>query len=109
VARLFHVTSVHNRASIAEHGLDWTRMSAARGLAGSRQPEQQGCFLTDELTVDWFVRLNNTGGPVDVWAVDDVDEDQLLSSPEDYRYLPEPISPDRLTLVRRDIKPAPSV
>jgi hypothetical protein len=80
VARLFHVTSVHNRASIAEHGLDWTRMSAAR----------------------------DTGGPVDVWAVDDVDEAQLLTSPEGYQYLPQRISPDRPTLVRRDISPLPA-
>jgi hypothetical protein len=105
VVRLFHVTSVDNRASITEHGLDWTRMNAARGIAGSRRPEQEGCFLADEWTADYFVRLNNTGGPVDVWAVEAVDELQLLTSPEGYQYLPELISADRLTLVRRDIEP----
>jgi hypothetical protein len=44
-----------------------------------------------------------TGGPVDVWAVDDVAEVRLVTSREGYEYLPERISPDRLPLVRRDI------
>ena len=35
---LYHVTSVLNRESIAQHGLDWRRMGAARGIAGSRAP-----------------------------------------------------------------------
>jgi hypothetical protein len=103
VARLFHVTSVDNRASITEHGLDWTRMSAARGIAGSRRPEQEGCFLAADWEIDWFVQMNNTGGPVDVWAVEDVDQAQLLTSPEGFHYLPERIPADRLSLVRRDI------
>jgi hypothetical protein len=107
VARLFHVTSVDNRASITEHGLDWTWMNAARGIAGSRRPEQEGCFLADESTADFFVQLNGTGGPVDVWAVEDVDEVLLLTSPEGFEYLPERISANRLTLVRRDIGPPP--
>jgi hypothetical protein len=48
---------------------------------------------------------NNTGGPVDVWAVEGIDEVRLLTSPAGYLYLPEPISPDRLAFVRRDISP----
>lgn len=32
---LFHVSSVLNRRSIAQHGLDWARMSAARGIAAA--------------------------------------------------------------------------
>ena len=35
---LFHVTSAANRESIRSHGLDWTRMGAARGIAGSMTP-----------------------------------------------------------------------
>ena len=65
-----------------------------------------GCFLADEWTADFFVQLNNTGGPVDVWAVEGVDEVLLLISPEGYQYLPEAISAERLSLVRRDIGPA---
>lgn len=41
----FHVTSSRNRDSILRHGLDWSRMSVAAGIAGSQRPEQQGCFL----------------------------------------------------------------
>lgn len=42
-------------------------MGAAPGIAGSRTPEQQGCFLApDEETAEWFVQMSNTGGPVDV-------------------------------------------
>jgi hypothetical protein len=40
----------------------------------------------DEWEVDWFVRMNNTGGPVDVWAVDRVDEAELMESPEGHHY-----------------------
>lgn len=68
-APLFHVSSVANRRSIGAHGLDWTRMGAAPGIAGSRSPEVEGCFLAGEEDVDWFVlTINNTGGPVDVWG-----------------------------------------
>ena len=42
---LFHVTSALNRDSILAHGLDWTRMGAAPGIAGSLTPEEEGMFL----------------------------------------------------------------
>jgi len=45
MVRLFHVSSAANRKSILAHGLDWTRMGAARGIAGSTTPEQEGVFL----------------------------------------------------------------
>ncbi len=102
----FHVTSVLNRGSIEVHGLDWRRMGAAPGIAGSSRPEQEGCFLTlSEFDCDFFVRMNNTGGPVDVWGVDGVDEAELVESPEGFLYLPEVIPPGRLRLVRRDVPP----
>ena len=67
----YHVTSALNRASIQRYGLDWRRMGSARGIAGSLRAEQEGCFLaSDEGERDWFVRMNNTGGAVDVWEVD---------------------------------------
>lgn len=105
VADRFHVTSSTNRQSIQRHGLDWRLMAGARGIAGSIGPEQQGCFLCREDEVDWFVDMNNTGGPVDVWAVSGVDEDSLVESPEGYEYEPNAIPPDRLRLVRSDIAP----
>src|SRR5215210_9174962 len=106
VTRFFHVTSARNRSSIAVHGLDWRRMRDAPGIAGSHGAEQDGCFLCrDEWEVDWFVRMNNTGGAVDVWAVNDVDEKELVESPGGHFYLAGAIPPERLLLVRRDIEP----
>jgi hypothetical protein len=101
MSRYFHVTSTANRASIEERGLDVTRMGAARGIAGSYSPEVDGCFLADgEEEADWFVRLNNTGGEVDVWAVDNIDPSQLVGNGTGYEYLPGPIARQWLTLVR---------
>jgi hypothetical protein len=100
------VTSVANRLSIAEHGLDWRRMGAAPGIAGSRRPEQEGCFLApDEWTASYFVEMNNTDGPVDVWGVDLPAEAELTESPEGYGYFPGVIPPERLQLLRKDIPP----
>ncbi len=97
--RLYHVTSRLNRASIAEHGLDWERMGAAPGIAGSPTPEVAGVFLCrDEFEVGWFARMNNTGGPVDVWEVDGVDPDSLVDNGSGYGYLAAKIPASQLTL-----------
>lgn len=104
MGRLFHVTSVLNRDSIEAHGLDWSRMKEARGIAGSHRPEKEGCFVCfDEMDAQWFVRMNNTGGPVDVWAIDDLDESTLVVSGEGFSYFPGCIAADKLTLVQRDL------
>jgi hypothetical protein len=88
------------------HGLDWRRMGVAPGIAGSPCPEQEGCFLApDEWTTDYFVEMNNTGGPVDVWTVEGVDASALVTSPEGYEYLPAAIPWEKLRLVRTDIPP----
>lgn len=102
----YHVTSALNRASISRYGLDWSRMGAARGIAGSHRPEQQGCFLAaDEGERDWFVQMNNTGGAVDVWEVQGIDADDLTQSPEGHYYFPGVISAAKLRLVQRDLPP----
>ena len=44
MARLFHVISVANRASILAHGLDWTRM----GAAISPHPGRRLLCITDD-------------------------------------------------------------
>ena len=104
MTRMFHVTSVRNRDSIETHGLDWTRMSAVPGIAGSRRPEVDGIFLADHPSMaQFFVRMNNTGGPVDIWAVDDVDPADLVDSDSGFCYLPARIERHRLTLHDRDI------
>ena len=100
----FHVTSVRNRESIRAHGLDWTRMGAAPGIAGSTVPEVEGVFLcAEEFTVDFFVRMNNTGGAVDVWQVQGVDATKLLDNGTGFYYLPERIAPRELSLLRTDV------
>ena len=89
MALLFHVTSAMNRESILVHGLDWTRMGAAPGIAGSPVPEEDGVFLCrDEFEAGFFVRMNNTGGPVDVWAVAGIDEQKLATTGSGFRYSP---------------------
>lgn len=102
----YHVSSALNRASITEHGLDWRRMGIAPGIAGSAEPEVQGCFLArGEHDRRHFVAMNNTGGPVDVWRVDHVDASRLRTSKHGYTYYPGTIDPDQLTLVDADIHP----
>lgn len=106
MASRFHVTSAANRASIRRHGLDWSRMGAAPGIAGSRAPEVQGCFLAaDEWDADYFVRMNNTGGPVDVWQVSGIEAGDLLEF-SGYAYLPARIPARQLRLVRTDLPSA---
>jgi hypothetical protein len=101
---VFHVTSVRNRESIELNGLDWRLMGAAPGIAGSPRPEQEGCFLApDGWTADYFVEMNNTGGPVDVWAVEGIDASRMLESPEGYSYFPARIPRQHLCLVRESI------
>jgi hypothetical protein len=110
MARLYHVSSVLNRESILAHGLDWTRMGAAPGIAGSEAPEEEGVFLCrDESEADFFVRVNNTGGPVDVWAVTGIDEGQLSTASSGFSYLPARIPRSQVALTGRPVQePAPA-
>jgi hypothetical protein len=107
-SNFFHVSSVLNRQSIARHGLDWTRMRAARGIAGSRRPEVEGVFVCrGKEEADFFLQLNNTDGAVDLWSVDGVDEGLLLDNGNGFVYLPGLIPAARVHLVRSDIPPQP--
>ena len=75
-------------------------MSDAPGIAGSRGPEVDGVFLcVDKVEADYFMLLNNTGGPVDVWQVDGVDVGQLLDAGSGYLYLPRPVRPASVRLI----------
>lgn len=81
-------------------------MAEASGIAGSVEPEQQGCFVCrDQDEAVWFVRMNNTGGPVDVWAVSGVDVGELVESPEGYLYVLRRVPPECLRLVSEDVPP----
>lgn len=99
------MTSSKNRDSIERHGLDWMRMGATCGIAGSSAPEQEGIFLcADEEEADWFVSLNAPGGGVDVWAVDGVDEAELVESPEHHFFAARRIPRSQLTLLHADLR-----
>ncbi|MEZ3182658.1 hypothetical protein KYY02_29565 [Streptomyces pimonensis] len=105
-SNFFHVSSVLNRRSIAQHGLDWTRMGAAPGIAGSHRPEVEGIFVCQgEAAAEFFLHINNTGGPVDLWSVDGVDEGLLLDNGDGFFYLPSRIPAARVRLVRSGIPP----
>ena len=103
-SNFLHVSSVLNRESIAKHGLDWTRMGAAPGIAGSSRPEAHGVFLCrGEDEAQFFLRINNTGGPVDLWSVDSVDEGSLIDNGNGFVYLPGRVPAARVRLVRSDV------
>jgi hypothetical protein len=52
---------------------------------------------------DYFIEMNNSGGPVDVWAIAGIEESALVESSNGFRYFRAPIPADDLTLVRRDV------
>ena len=91
-----------NRDSIDAHGLDWTYMGAARGIAGSDSPEKEGVFVTtNRFDAGFFVRMNNTGGPVDLWAIDGVDIP--LNTSDGFFWVPARIAREKLTLLERSV------
>ncbi|HEY0938076.1 MAG TPA: hypothetical protein VGD91_30575 [Trebonia sp.] len=95
----FHVSSRANRESIRAYGLDWTRMGAAPGIAGSTVPEADGVFLCqDEFHAGFFVRMNNTGGPVDVWVVSGAFQDQMIDNGSGFFYFPGRIPAGQVSL-----------
>jgi hypothetical protein len=103
VTRYFHVSSSRNRESIRAHGLNPSLMHAARGIAGSTSPEVEGIFLGVDEDVDWFVRMNNTGGTVDVWAVDGIESKVLVPNGSGYFYFPGSVPADKVTLLAADL------
>lgn len=79
-------------------------MGAARGIAGSRRPEVEGIFVCrGEEEAGFFLRINNTGGPVDIWSVDGIDEGLLLDNGNGFVYLPGRIPAARVRIVRSDV------
>lgn len=74
-------------------------MGAACGIAGSREPEVEGIFLCrGESEAAWFVHMNNTGGPVDVWVVTGVGRTELHDNGSGLWYSQERSRPPRSTL-----------
>jgi hypothetical protein len=119
---VYHVTSSLNRASIAEHGLDWHQVPAEQGIAGSNSHEQDGVFLARDLDeVDWFVSMGRRRVErdvrrdlgIDVWEVtlehdlDSYFEDPLSDLPyyviDGYLCWAQPIPAARLRLIKQDL------
>lgn len=79
-------------------------MADAPGIAGSQRPEVAGCFLAfDEFDAAFFIRMNNTGGPVDLWAVDGIDSSKLVEASEGFHYYPATIPRDYIRLVQSNV------
>lgn len=98
---LLHVSASVNRGSIERYGLDWRRMGAAPGIAGSRRPEAEAIFLGDDaFEVDFFTSMART--VTDVWSVD-VSGWWLRSGPAGWWLALQPVPPERVSLVRRDV------
>jgi hypothetical protein len=68
------------------------------GIAGSTAPEADGVFLCEEFQVGFFVRMNNTGGPVDVWEVSGAFEDQMIDNGSGFFYFPGRIPATQVSL-----------
>ena len=52
----------------------------------------------DEFEADFFVRINNTGGPVDVWAVAGIEEEELIAAGSGFGYFQARIPRGQVTL-----------
>jgi hypothetical protein len=101
----YHVSSVVNRASILDHGLDVTHMGRAAGIAGSTRPEVEGIFLADSLAEAFWFASFGVHVLVDVWIID-VRGLRVIDHPDGFMYYPGSISPDRVRLDEADVDSA---
>jgi hypothetical protein len=100
---LFHVTAAANRDSISRHGLDWRRMGAVPGIAGSAEPERAAVFVCDGREEAAFFTAM-AGSPSDVWAVR-AEGLWVENGPNGWQVITEPVGPGRLRLADRDVPP----
>ena len=100
---LAHATATVNRDSIAEWGLDWTRMGAAQGIAGSYKPELDAVFLDHIEGIEFFTHMSRQ--PCDVWEVDVTG--LWIEKHEDWLIHRSPIALGRLRLVAQDLPANP--
>lgn len=97
---MFHATAAANRESIRRHGLDWRRMGAAPGIAGSTRPELPAVFACDSRDdISFFLHIART--PADIWAVD-VEGLWVETGPYGWWIISQPIGPGCLTLAESD-------
>jgi hypothetical protein len=99
---VLHVTAAVNRESIRRHGLDWTRMAVAGGIAGSTEPELPAVFVCDDDLFAASFFLHMARAPSDVWRVS-ADGLWLENGPDGWWIITEPVAPSRLTLAASDV------
>ena len=81
-------------------------MGETLGIAGSDGPEQEGIFLCDSADeAEFFLRFNNGDGPLDLWAVEGVEQAELIESPEHFYFVARSIPASQVSLARQDIEP----
>src|SRR5258708_28918478 len=81
-----------------------TRGAARAGwLCSRREPTVSGEFGREpgQFQTGFFIGLNNTGGPVDVWAITGIDERQLTEAPNRFRCYPAKIPASQVTLIQQ--------
>lgn len=81
--------------------LAWQKPPASLG-AGARR--RTGCLCASAAsTLTLFVGMNNTGTRVDLWAIDGLDEGQLVESENGFLYVPGGIAVEMITLVEMNL------
>ena len=100
--QLVHFSASANRESISRWGLDWRRMGASWGIAGSTAPELAAVFLDSAGPHSLFRRMART--TIDRWGVD-VTGLWIENGPSGWYIHGAPIPPERLELLERDLAP----
>ncbi len=99
---MFHASEAANRSSISVRGLDWRRMGAAPGIAGSLTPETDGIYFTATLDeARFFVHLRSDL-MVDVRAIE-IDGLPVEQQPDGWWVCRVPIAPERLRRVEGSV------
>jgi hypothetical protein len=101
----YHVSPAANRESIRAHGLDWTQMGAAPGIAtGAHTPEEDGNYLARDMPeAEFFVELANHREFLDIWHVKPDGLPLVLR--DGFTLCRVPIPADRLALFKMDADP----
>jgi hypothetical protein len=79
-------------------------MGPASGIAGSRTPEVDGCFLAqDEYDVEFYLGFD-TNDLVDVWLVEGIHWTELIESQESFWYYPDKVPRSMISLQRCNLR-----
>ena len=109
------MSASENRASIEQHGLDWTRMGNVGGIAAGsgaplgwvHRPEADAVFLCGSIEEAEHFAQFGQHPLVDIWQVD-VRGLELEDAPDGWLWTRQPIERSRLRLLRSDIEAPPT-